>query len=558
MARNATETGVERQRASQRSSNWRATAAPHSDASTSIELPVKTVLLLALFTFAALVFTTFLDLDRFPIAGSDEIGYLNAGLNDLSNQWNIYSFPLHSLTYALTGLFEADPIRNYKLNAFLPFFLMVFLLQLHVLKATKSALFAVLVSAPLLLASDIGVTAWPHANQTVCIIFLSGLLLVPRDGPLSAIVACLVTMYFLMAFTRSEQMLALYLALAVVGIGLILALIKLRNLRAWGRLFLGPLALMVVLIVALSSLMGSPVLLDKYRSLSAFSQHYAYGLSLRSALEEHPWIEHRAVFERSFGDTTSISGALQANAAEFTAHVLSNITQFGRWVVSSDPVGGIGWLLALLLFVTALLLFLRRLLRGEYDNLDPGRLICLAAPAPSIVLILLIFPRANYLQMGYVMLIAAALFMLRPNDLPTRTRNAGTAALAVLAAIGILALITPVPKQGDPHETVLRILSRDIARDGKEELRVARTIGICPFLPLPCNEVRIQHTQTDLDASLQDTNLDYIILAQHPDWSDLQEDLGPYLEGRFANGTLPSWQALKAPDGWHVLRQTRP
>lgn len=533
-----------------------------AQASPEADLSVKAAFLLALFTFAAMVFTTFLDISRFPIAGSDEIGYLDAGLNDLSNQWNIYSFPIHSMVYALTGLFEADPIRNYKLNAFVPFFLMTLLLQLHVLRWTGSVLLAVLATLPLLLSPDIGVTAWPHANQTVCIVFLVGLLLVPRHATLSVVAMCFVTVYFLMAFTRSEQMLALYLALALVGLGVGLALIKMRSLSGWLRVFLAPLGLAVALIVALSALMGSPVLLDKYRSLSAFSQHYAYGLSLRAELEEHPWTEHRVVFERAFGDTTSISGAMRANPMEFTAHVLSNVSQFFQWALKSDPIGGIGWLLALALFLGALVLFIRRLLHGwrsgAFNDLDAGRLICIAAPAPCIVLILLIFPRANYLQMGYVMLLAAAVFLLRRDDIPALARNGAASALAMLSAVSILALITPVAQKTDPHETVLRLLNRDLLSRGMEEVFIARTAGVCPLLTLPCTETRIQHSQTDLDASLQDVNLDYIVLVRHPDSRFRQEDLAPYLEQRFADGSLPNWQALEVPDGWHLLRRSAP
>jgi hypothetical protein len=522
----------------------------------------KAAVILGLFTFAAMVFTTFLDLDRFPIKGSDEIGYLNAGLNNLSNQWNIYSFPIHSLTYALTGFVEADPLRNYKLNAFVPFFLMAFLLQLNVLRWTGSVLLAVLTAAPLFLAPEMGVRAWPHPNQTVCIILLGGLLLLPRNATLATTFAHFVTIFFLMAFTRSEQMLAFYLAALLISVWVVLALFKSPNRDVWMRRFLGPIVLSLALIATLSSLMGLPILLDRYRSLSAFSQHFAYGLSLRTDLAEHPWLDHAIVFERVFEDATSISGALRVNPSEFFGHLLSNFTQLARWAIDSDPIGALSWLLALLFFAGVGMIFVRRIMSGwqsgQFRNRDAARLICLAVPLPSLVLILLIFPRANYIQMSYVLLVVTSFFLLMWTDIPRIFRVPVSRHLAVLVAILVLVLIPPVPERPDPQGDVVQILRNDALRQGVVEMEIISTSGICPFIEVPCRQIEIPRTREGLTASLRDSSAQYVVLAPHPERPDLQEDLLGHLDRMQEAEELFRWQVLDSPDGWRLLRALEP
>lgn len=515
------------------------------------------VAVIGTFIFASIAFITQFDLSRFPIARSDEMHYLNAGLQRMGEQWNIYSFPVHSLAYAITGLFEANPVRNYQFNAFAPFFLMVFLLQLHVLRCTRSLFSAILVAAPLLLAPEMGITAWPHTNQTVCIIFLAGMLTLPAEPSWSRITHHFIILYFLMAFARSEQILALYLMLVLVGSWAFFSFFQLKNWHIW-RLKIGWVLLSAgVLISALSFLMGKPILLDKYRSLAAFSQHFAYSLSLRSDLAEHPWTQSPIVFERYFGEATSISQAMFNNPSIFLNHVLSNCTQFIKWAVQSDPIGAVGWTLAFVFYAVSLVGLLFKILRDRRsDSVRDerfGSLVIGIAPLPSLLLLLLIFPRANYLQMSYVLLVASSAAIAAPLTLPRLMPIKASLGATGVVAIIMLTLLQPLDKKTDPVVAVIRTLEKDIRTQQYDTLRIASSDILCGFIAQPCEHVSVGHGVEKLVAGLQNGPVDYLVIGKHP---ELEDNLDERIDHLRQLKEADTWQSLPAPQGWKILRKT--
>lgn len=510
----------------------------------------RQIALLGIFVLASMAFATYFDPDRFLIGQSDEIHYLNAGLHHMSTQWNIYSFPMHSLTYALTGLFESNPVRNYQLNAFVSFFLMIFLLQIYILKCTGSVFLAILFAIPLLLATEMGIKAWPRTNQTVSIIFLAGLLLLPRKASLTHIIQHFVALYFLLAFARSEQMLALYLTLMIIGVGALLALVRLKSWRAWGQKFIWPLAAAGALILSLSALLGSPILLDKYRSLAAFSQHFAYSLSLRTDLAEHPWTQDQIVFERFFGDATSISGALVQNPSAFFSHTFSNIAHFFNWGITQDPIGAISWSAALLLYIASMIYFMRASFSNSESSGDDNfrKWFIAIAPLPTLILLFLIFPRPNYLQMGYVVLIAASLSIL-PSAVFSRLRF--FRGFTLIIAVAALALVRPLEQEDDPIKSVIVTIKEDAATQQLATLTIASSDILCGFFVQPCDQLGVGQSVAQLEAILQENKIDYLVVGQRP---GVRDTLGAYIDQL---GTQASWSALGAPQEWKILRKTQ-
>ncbi len=524
------------------------------------KMHLATCVSLALFTIAAMILMTHLDVTRFPIQLTDEVGYLQSALQNLDRPepWNIYSFPMHILTYAMTGLFEADPVRNYQLNAFVPFYIMVFLFQLHVLRQTGSALIAVLLAAPLLLAGESGLRAWPHSNQTVCIIMLAGLLLVPKKPPFLLFACCITVLYFLVGFARAEQILSLYLALLLGIVWALLLGLKWRSWTAWRQKFAWPIALCAGLLLSLSLAIDKPVFLDKYRSHVAFYQHFAYNLWLRSDDARDPWTESELVFEEYFGDATSISGALSNNPAAVFDHIAANLKYiFANWALS-DPVGALGWVLALIFYFASLRILIRgvvsRWRAGGGDDLDLWRCIIGLAPLPTLMILLLIFPRTNYLQMSYVLLLASSLVMVDFRSIRRRLSEPLATGFAIVAATGTLALLKPLPVIEDPVLDVLETIALDAASQQRTEIRLATSENLCVFFALSCTLEPISIDGQSVAKAIEDGAVDYVIAHTYPHRPSGGGDLHVLVEAAVADAPGgEGFETLAAPENWSIF-----
>lgn len=522
----------------------------------------------ALFTIAAAARATYFDLDRIVLQSSDEVGYIKAGLSAMQDQWNVYSFPLHSLTYALTGVFEADPVRNFQINGFIPFFLVVFLLQALVIKYTRSPLLAVLSCVPLLLSTEIGILAWPHANQTACMVILAGLLFLPDRPGLDRVAVHFTVLGFAAAFARSELALALYAVFAVV-----LAYVAARCARyprEWVSRLFGTVLPVAAVTVGLSMAMAQPVLLDRYRSWAAFTQHFSYSLSLRTNMDEDPWIQDAEVAGRYFGEARSISHAIVENPAAVFEHVWHNFRMLVSWVFSPDTVAATGWVVVIALYaIVAARTGWACIAAMRHARVPVPRLrkvLTLVFPAPVLLMVVLIFPRPNYLQFAYV-LGAACLVAGWDSRLGKRIENrflkslsSCTTSAALVAGALVLGLMQPIPRQADPVRAAVEAVRASMtSSQAVEEWEMLSTNGghTCVFIHRNCQEVALQGMSGERFVQRLSDRRTAFLLVGSEQLRFVPDETRQLLAAIGRDPAAQGWQPVRGlPGTWSLYRRT--
>jgi len=528
------------------------------------KIPYSTQLCVAaLFTLAAAAHATYFDLGRIILQPSDEVDYMQRGLHAMGAQWNIYSFPLHSLTYAFTSFLEGDPIRNFELNGVVPFFLVAFLLQALVIRHAQRSLVAIVLCAPLLLSTKIGMLAWPHPNQTACILVLAGLLLMPRVPSPGQTAAHFTALTFVAAFARSEFALALYAVLAVT-----LTFVGTRCIRSpkerYGLLS-GILLPTVIVIVGLTLALGRPILLDRYRSWAAFTQHFSYGLSLRTHLDQNPWTQNDQIAAQYFGKATTIGQAIVANPSAFFGHIWYNFRQLIDWLLGSDAPAAAGMAIVVILYALSLLKhgrsFIHSLRSGRMPAGRYRKLLILLLPLPSLLLITLIFPRPNYLQLVYVVTAAsvaaaegAGWNRLWRNRIP----NFNAAAWALSLGTLVVGLVRPVSAQPDPVLSVVRIINSTVeyADASATATLYSNVDGICTFVRRQC----VQHSLEDLadrqsPAQMTGEKALLFLAVNDTELRFVQDKTLQALRSIETDPQKYGWQkANNSPESWHFYR----
>ena len=475
----------------------------------------------ALFVVAAALCLTRFDLDRIPIQFSDEVGYMWAGFNQLDVDFlSLYSFPVHSATYALGSLFEADSIRLYQLNGVLPFFLMVFAILALSSRIHGSIALGLLVAAPLITNNGLGISAWPHPNHTAAVIFLFGILwaLNRRDNR-TGVFLFFVVLFFVLTFARSEFCLSLYLTL---GFGGLLRLAETRQSTEpgrWSRLYVD-LAFILLALVLLSLMWSKPLLLDRHRSLAAFAQHYAYGLSLEGLTDKDPWQQAFEVYHENFGETTSMSGAFFSNPGAFVAHLWRNAMAYFRLLGSLNFPS----IIVILAVELAALTFAARLVMKVVSgvrtrvvpDIDPIALYTLFGLLPSYVLLVLIHPRANYYQMHFMMAGAFVLVTVRSIDrfanIMGRVQAPQVLALAALLLVGA----KPLPNTKDPVASTFRHARATVsAQAAGRPWKLIATMNVCSLMNRDCVAVALDdEVVADFPAALSDPTTRLVFIRE--------------------------------------------
>lgn len=516
----------------------------------------------AAFTFAAAARATYFDAGRVVLEHTDEIGYLLSGLRRMEAAWNIYSFPLHCLTYALTSFFEPDPIRIYQLNGLVPFFLMVFLLLCLSIQRTGGLLVGIALATPLLLSREIGLAAWPHSNQTACIVVLLGVLLLRPGARFAHVNLHFVVVFFSAAFARSEFALALYALLAITASWLLGWYWHRRDARGWFDRFAVLIALSGLAAAAMTLILGKPVLRDKYRSLNAFSQHFAYGLSQRTSIEQEPWSQHVEVFQRHFGEATTILGALAANPGAFFQHIGFNLLQLAKWVASADVVAA----LTCLALAGACSVFAFRIGRrianfarhGVTARAELAKISVLAAVLPSLILVVLIYPRTNYLQMVYVLLATAFIYCLPAFSVPEILRHALSSGATLVVALLVLIGIEVLPARADPVRNLVETVRSTLGtREHAQPWKALSTDPLCSFVHRLCDDVDLRTlAAAKLGRELEDPSTRLILMSSSMLRLVPRETAQVLAAFVGADAAKHGWTAVPdLPQGWTAYRR---
>lgn len=250
----------------------------------------------------------------------DESYYLQSGIDFAKGSFPEASWaPLYAFWYSLLHSVSADPVSTYYLNyavlsALSTLFLYAFL------RISRISRLGSLAWASLFMLSSANIPAWPKVSSLALVFILAAVcassILFSRLGKISVAITCTT----LLTFLRPEFAVTMAGSL-FLGVAFILQSLCISRHLARRDLLL--FAVSAGICIALITIFGNP--LNGSRSMVAFGQHFSLHYVKWNDLELNPWTNWDFIVSKSFGDVSSITGALIANPALFSRHIISNI-----------------------------------------------------------------------------------------------------------------------------------------------------------------------------------------------------------------------------------------
>ncbi|HEX8820212.1 MAG TPA: hypothetical protein VF794_09825 [Archangium sp.] len=406
----------------------------------------------------------------------DEADYLRRGLT-LSwahlpaAEWG----PLYSIWYSvLEGLWPA-PVTLYYANHQLLCILTTVGGYVFMRRMGARPVLALLGSALYLLSSAPHILPRP---TLLALLVLQVALVVASFLAVEGFWAVIAGGLLLASFARPEFFVAFLLA-TVLFVGFLVrrVLREGRASRARGAALAVGFAVWVVVLL---QVLGNPFGDTQGRRFYAFCQHFAVNHVKHTHGSVDPWNECPRVIRSVFGEVDTVGEALRSNPGAFVWHVGLNVKAFAgaSLALFSQGPGGQGpWDLARmgrLLLLLAMGWQGARLLprwRGWRSVLaEPGlqRMAGVLAivEVPTVMSAVLLMPRAHYLVIQGVLVIALLALLGARVDTGETSRPVGWA-LGGLLALGLVVL-TPGTKDAQPELVHLRTV-RAIAALGLEE-----------------------------------------------------------------------------------------
>lgn len=405
---------------------------------------------------AGLIFTsnlrTFLDIGLF-----DESRYLQRGIEMFAQFPNPEHGPFYSLWYHLLSLYYRDSIdlyyANYAAMTFLPSIALFVSLRAYKISAIISFLFSI---AFLCIAGNF--QTWPKVSHFAVIIILLGFSVTAffssNDKKLFVISAT----SLIVSYVRPEYFYASIILFLIVGT---VAILKYKRTRLFTsfRLVLVNLVLLLIFYLGL----GNPASSGN-RDLVAFGQHYAKNWVRQNNDRRDPWTEWYEILQKDFGNVGKFSDVLKTNPAAVLRHALQNVDrlpgELKSFVRSFYPLSiaqsyGLKIMLLVLIVIGTLLYEneLRKFLAGAVKNVKSNRFltaIVLILISPSILSVLLIYPRRHYLLILIIIFSMLLIINLFQNvDLIKDSKQTG---IAVACSLLTLILIRPLSASSNSNE----------------------------------------------------------------------------------------------------------
>lgn len=423
---------------------------------------------------------------RIDLSVADEARYLEQGL-DLarrlpSPQWA----PLYSAWYFALSFVRPDPSQLHDLSygaltAGVPLLLYALLRQSGIPAALAGAV------AGLHLISSPNVDVWPYQSRFASVLLLTGLLAGgaarTRHGRWLAPSIAL----FAIAYVRPEYMLA-FAGLSGVAI-LAAAWSWWRERRLPAVRVLAAPALFAAVAAAVVIQVGLP--LSGGRSGLAFAQHFTLNHRDASGGGISYEVEYVDLMERTFGGMVGLPAAFAANPDAVRWHVATNARRAGPRlldaisflrpsprVVTPQVAGLLPWIAGATVLLAAMLHAvgaiggrrglgvaggLRRTRAGTAGPASGGGLALPLALMGAVALavvpsILLVYPRAHYLELFGLLVTILCAHMVASAPLPQSGRL-GTRARRALGwafAVGVAALLLALARDGGGRGTWLR------------------------------------------------------------------------------------------------------
>lgn len=346
----------------------------------------------------------------FDIGLWDETNYLNWGLNIRNNGLPLASNgPLYSLWYYFLSNFESNPIELYFLNFKLMVFLPSLSLYLFMRLAKINNYISILTSTLMLVLLH---NIWPFVSLFALIFLILGISLsfVIKNKP---ILFCIFSIVLLIiSFIRPEFYISFIISFLTSSYFVFFKYKCKRRIKLFFSFFL-----FSGIITILHLLIGNP--LNSPRSKLAFEQHYSLNIIEKNKIEIDPWTNSKIIIHKDFGEINSPKEALFKNPEKFFWHIKENLIKVPLII---------GYKNIVLIFIILIFLYLARkhlpfvkkfttsyLTKVLRDNLISLSMISISV-IPSILSIIVIYPRGHYLIFALFLFIMAFAIFLFPKD----------------------------------------------------------------------------------------------------------------------------------------------
>jgi hypothetical protein len=307
---------------------------------------------------------------------------------------------------------------------------------------------AALIATFLFIISFMNAKMWPKISNFALLLMLVAMLLSMQVRTRTAKLLVGAVFSLVLSFARSEFLL-LYAILQVLVIG-----VAIRDRARTGLLLCGALVA-AALMLAASGLLFALSEAGHDRAYHALASHYAVNWVHWTGSNLDPWQNWTAIWQRDFGASQNLFGALVANPRQMLHHILTNVlnlaVEIGRAFAHYPlvPIAGSKIVIAAeamaLAALAAVSIFLSR--RKLLQVLGPWRieaLIFAAFAIPGLGSSVVLYPRMHYLVPVYLGLIIITALAIQLQFLE-RFEIAGRSMTQAIAAAVVLLLLMPAP-----------------------------------------------------------------------------------------------------------------
>ena len=371
----------------------------------------------------------------------DETIYLDHGIRFLEGAVPADRSPLYQLWYWLQSLIIKDPVDLYYSNWSALLFINLLVLWFLLAKMRVPRVLSVVLLA--LFSTLMLFEVWPYV--TLLSMAGVGMAMCLTSGLRSWIstLSTLSAIFGILAFVRPELTTSFLLSvLTLICVGWFENGTIARKAGAF--------AIAVVPFLSLLVIFGNPF--GGSRLFHAFGQHYALNVVQTESLQVDPWNSHPEIWRRDFGDSGSVWDALRTNPKRVAWHVRANVRNLTSALYIFAPAVALSRLrITLGLFVAAGVLLggivgLRTIYaRGAqafWTDHSPESHVLIAtavAAVPSLVPMVLIYPRAHYLLAPSLGVLAFSAWGL--SELLARTGLCGRNRWQGVVAAGLACLV---------------------------------------------------------------------------------------------------------------------
>lgn len=415
----------------------------------------------------------------FDIAPEDETRYLQRAL---SGNWGLDGVVYFAYLRGLSLLIP-DPIALYQTNFALVtvlFGLAVFALASVMLRSAPLAFFL----SSILVVTWMTVAMWPfiaHFAASI-VLFLAAVLV--RYRKLTHALAVALPGAILLMYIRPEFL------VTVIGLmfaGAVVCFWQWRERKKVGFLLPAILIMSMAVLIFFNPAEGN-------RSFVAFSQHYAFGLSLVGGWTDNPWTTADSLMARDFPGAHSIPSAFVTNPGAFFGHVFRNVRFLPEELLKAlqplhAPESVVGVALVAF-FLLSLFAWIWELMRSLISRkVDASDILIVILAIPVIISVLVIFPRVHYLVLVVPLLWIAGLRTSIRQAIHVRLIQPVRRWAAVFFAVFLVMIVVLVPWRAN-RRVGLRIPRNVESIHGRNFCTFRDRALFLRSLHLPTNEVR--------------------------------------------------------------------